>query len=189
MTARRYVIARAQESDLSDLLALRAEAERWLHARGIEQWTSDWSDRARERIRQGVSDGRTWIVRNDSDTAATVTLDGPDMDFWSDADDPHSALYLYKFIVARSHAGIGLGDALLDWACQQAAAADKQWLRIDVWRNNRRLQEYYLRRGFTHVRTVQVPWRQSGALFQRPAGTALCRHRIELHEPAASDTP
>jgi hypothetical protein len=40
---------------------------------------------------------------------------------------------------------------------------------VDVWTTNERLQHYYLRQGFTHVRTVVLPHNPSGALFQRPA--------------------
>ncbi len=34
---------------------------------------------------------------------------------------------------------------------------------------NERLQHYYLKQGFTYVRTVVLPHNPSGALFQRPA--------------------
>jgi hypothetical protein len=40
---------------------------------------------------------------------------------------------------------------------------------VDVWTANERLQHYYLRQGFTHVRTVVLAHNPSGALFQRPA--------------------
>jgi hypothetical protein len=42
-------------------------------------------------------------------------------------------------------------------------------LQVDVWTTNERLQHYYLRQGFSHVRTVVLPHNPSGALFQRPA--------------------
>ena len=37
---------------------------------------------------------------------------------------------------------------------------------------NERLQHYYLRQGFTYVRTVVLAHNASGALFQRPAQRA-----------------
>ena len=40
---------------------------------------------------------------------------------------------------------------------------------MDVWTSNERLQHYYLKQGFTYVRTVVLPHNPSGALFQRPA--------------------
>lgn len=55
----------------------------------------------------------------------------------------------------------------------QAARAGKTWLRLDAWRTNTALHDYYRRHGFTDVRIVDLPWRGSGALFQRPAATPL----------------
>ena len=57
---------------------------------------------------------------------------------------------------------------LLDWPTSPAdEGAD--WLCVDVWTTNEHLQYYYLRQGFTYVRTVVLPHNPSGALFQRPA--------------------
>ena len=52
------------------------------------------------------------------------------------------------------------------WTEQERGA---DWLRVDMWTTNERLQHYYLRQGFTYVRTVVLPHNPSGALFQRPA--------------------
>ncbi|MFD0479356.1 GNAT family N-acetyltransferase [Nonomuraea thailandensis] len=65
--------------------------------------------------------------------------------------------------------GSGLGDALLDWACAAAFSAGLPWVRLDCAKANPRLQGYYRDRGFRHVRTVDLPHRSSGALFQRPS--------------------
>ena len=62
-----------------------------------------------------------------------------------------------------------LESALLDFAGEQAEAQGKPWVRLDCWRTNTALHAYYLARHFQHLRTVEVPGRGSGALFQRPA--------------------
>lgn len=161
-------IRRATQHDIDAVVNLRIEAETWLHAAGIRQWV----DRARglRNIREGIEAGLTYVVEDGSGTVvASLTLGGPDFDFWTEADDADDALYLYKFMIGGGQRGTGLGDELLDWACDQAVQRGKKWLRLDCWRENTALQTYYLRRGFTHVRTVLVEGRGSGALFQRPA--------------------
>ncbi|GGN96281.1 hypothetical protein GCM10010112_87400 [Actinoplanes lobatus] len=70
-------------------------------------------------------------------------------------------------IVARSHAGLGIGGKLLAWVSEKAAEAGRHWLRLDAWRTNPHLHAYYLGHGFRHVRTIDLPHRGSGALFQR----------------------
>jgi GNAT superfamily N-acetyltransferase len=161
-------IRTATTSDIDALIDLRTESETWLHAAGIRQWI----DHARgiRSIRTHLDAGKTFVVIDDDGaTVASLTLAGPDLDFWTPADRPDDALYLYKFMITEQHRGSGMGDELLDWACDQAERAGKRWLRLDCWRDNHGLQAYYLRRGFTHVRTEVVPGRDSGAIFQRPA--------------------
>ncbi|HEX5881190.1 MAG TPA: GNAT family N-acetyltransferase [Actinomycetota bacterium] len=74
-----------------------------------------------------------------------------------------------RAVLDRAHAGQGLGAELLDWAGTKAADEGADWLRVDAWTTNEHLQHYYLRQGFTYVRTVVLPHNPSGALFQRPA--------------------
>jgi GNAT superfamily N-acetyltransferase len=169
-----YAIRTATPHDLGALITLRRDAEAWLHARGINQWT----DHARgvATLRAGVHAGTTHIVtdhhHNSNDVVATMTLAGADPDFWTIDDAPDTALYLYKFIIGPGHRGTGLGNTMLGWASAQAVYAGKAWLRLDCWRTNHALHAYYVKHGFTLLRTVDVPGRNSGALMQRPARIA-----------------
>lgn len=156
----------ATTADEDAVIGLRIEAEAWLHAAGIQQWV----DRARgiRSIQASIASGTTHVVLDSSsNVVASLTLGAADEDFWGPQDSPADGLYLYKFMVSRSHRGLGGG--LLDWAAAQAAAQGRQWLRLDCWRDNSGLHRYYQRHGFCHVRTMMVPGRDSGALFQRPA--------------------
>lgn len=74
-------------------------------------------------------------------------------------------------MIARAAAGQRIGAALLNWASLRTEATGRTWIRLDAWATNTRLQNYYIRHGWTHVRTVHLPHRGSGALSQRRAGT------------------
>jgi ribosomal protein S18 acetylase RimI-like enzyme len=187
----RYTIRPATTADLDKLMALRSEAETWLREAGIQQWTEDYAEHGHRVLREAVDRGVTWLITApDGSTAGTVTLNGPDRDFWQPTDTPDDALYVYKMIVARGHGGRGLGDAILNWASHRAEDAGRSWVRLDCRRDNDRLHAYYKARGFEHVRTVWPPPRptNSGALFQRPTGTtvdgplAANVERATLHE-------
>jgi ribosomal protein S18 acetylase RimI-like enzyme len=180
-----YMIRTAADADLDALIALRRYAESWLHSAGIEQWT----DHARgvTVIKAGIAAGTTYVVLDDqAEIVASLTLNGPDQDFWTADDEPETALYLYKFMIGPKVRGTGLGDSLLDWACAQAQQRGKTWLRLDCWRTNTGLQTYYARRGFTLLRTMQVPGRNSGALMQRPVAVRTAStSQIIIHEQLA----
>ena len=166
MTAPAYTIRRAGVDDLEPILELRREASVWLAGRGIDQWTWDMTALIRGRL----EDGHMWVLDDDQAGAviATITLKGPDLDFWTNADDLDAGLHFYKLIVRRTHAGRGIGDRLMDWAGDRAGREGRRWLRCDCDRRNTRLHAYYVSRGFELVRVVERPDRQSGALFQRP---------------------
>lgn len=190
MSTTTYPIRLAVDEDVDAILALRTEAEVWLRERGIRQWTDDYRDYARDVLRSSVEAGATWVVEDQGQIIATVTINQADTDFWDPADDLDSAMYLGKMIVARSHAGQELGDAIMNWASCRAATDGKLQLRIDVRRDNTRLHQYYLAQGWQYVRTVYPPRRktESGTLFQREAGS-ITLTGTEVAERVASSPP
>ncbi|MFF7373623.1 GNAT family N-acetyltransferase [Streptomyces tricolor] len=176
-----YTIQPASSDDVSTLMDLRTEAEDWLRARGSDQW----SDRevgalAIAKWHTAIDEGRTWLIRDEvSDrTVGTVSRGPVDRDFWTDADKPESAFYLYKLIISRSTSGSGLGSLVLDWACKVAALEGREWVRIDCWRTATGLQRYYENLGFEHVRTEAPAHRKSGWLGQRPSSLVLNQEQV-----------
>jgi ribosomal protein S18 acetylase RimI-like enzyme len=90
--------------------------------------------------------------------AATITINRwAKPELWTEQERAEPALYAHKVTVDRAHAGQGLGAELLDRAGTKADDEGADWLRIDVWTTNEHLQRYYLRQGFTYVRTVVLP--------------------------------
>ena len=173
-------LRRAEAADLKGVLTLLADTAEWLYSRGVRQWPRGGFGPERieplieERVLYLVDDELRYLELDDTmPPVATIALDGhADPEFWTMADDPRAALYVHKLAVARPWSGSGLGDALLDWAGTAAYDAGLPWLRLDCAKSNPRLQDYYRRRGFRHLRTVDLPHRSSGALFQRPSEIA-----------------
>ncbi|MFI0901841.1 GNAT family N-acetyltransferase [Streptomyces sp. NPDC020983] len=180
------LIRPATSADSNALMKLRVEAEEWLASEGIDQWRAPgFRDRALAKWQVDIADGRTWVVPDANGALlGTITLARPDVDFWKKADSPESAVYVAKLITARSAAGQHLGGRLLDWAGGVARNQQLPWVRLDVWRDNARLQSYYLAEGFEHVRTEAPPHRLSGWMAQRPS--ALVMHEDPL---LTDDTP
>ncbi|UQI49783.1 GNAT family N-acetyltransferase (plasmid) [Streptomyces sp. HU2014] len=169
------LIRQATPADSDALMKLRIDAEEWLASAGIDQWRSPgFRDRALAKWQVDVAEGRTWVVpATNSKLLGTITLARPDSDFWKRADSPESAVYVAKLITARSAAGQRLGGRLLDWAGSVARDRQLPWVRLDVWRDNLKLQGYYLNEGFEHVRTEAPSHRLSGWMAQRPSSLAM----------------
>ncbi|MGW9244700.1 GNAT family N-acetyltransferase [Streptomyces badius] len=145
-------LERATAEDLDVLLAFRREAAMWLSARGTDQWQRPYPAAL---LLSTIEAGSVFMVRDGSTTAATITLTPEAGEgLWSEEELREKSLFVNKLTVARTHAGQGIGGRLLDWASDQAYRSGARWLRLDAWTTNRRLQAYYLRHGFQHVRTV-----------------------------------
>lgn len=167
--SRTLTIRRATGDDAAAVTALIREAITWLAERGTDQWQGERFGHP-DRIAASIASGTTWVVDDTTELVATVLLDDVgDPEFWPSDDLGRSSLYVHRMVVARSHAGRGIGAALLDWAGQQAIAQGRGLLRLDAWATNSDLHRYYLGQGFTQVRTLHLSHRGSGALFQRPA--------------------
>jgi RimJ/RimL family protein N-acetyltransferase len=165
-------ITRATPDDLDTLVAFRDQAAAWLASKGIDQWQEPWptEDLMVEGMLANIEAGETFIVWADDHTpAATITINHhAKPELWTPEEAAEQALYA-RPPEARSTVAQELGAELLDWAGTRAADEGADWLRVDVWTTNERLQHYYLRQGFTYVRTVVLAHNPSGALFQRPA--------------------
>ncbi|MFI7451137.1 GNAT family N-acetyltransferase [Nonomuraea sp. NPDC049714] len=174
---RPLTLRRAEPDDLAGVLTLLSDTAEWLYSRGVRQWPRDGF--GPERIEPLIEERVLYLLEDElryfspgepAPPVATIALDRhADAEFWTLDDAPHAALYVHKLAVGRSWSGVGLGDALLDWAGRTAYDAGLPWLRLDCAKGNPRLQGYYRSRGFRHLRTVDLPHRASGALFQRPA--------------------
>ncbi|MGW4793400.1 GNAT family N-acetyltransferase [Nonomuraea sp. NPDC004297] len=170
-------LRRAEPADLPGVLTLLADASEWLHSRGVRQWPRGGF--GPERIEPLIEERTLFLLDDElryldpdesAPPVATIALDEhADPEFWTPADAPGAALYVHKLAVARPWAGSGIGDALLGWACASAYMTGLPYLRLDCAKTNLRLQAYYAQRGFRHLRTVDLPHRASGALFQRPS--------------------
>jgi GNAT superfamily N-acetyltransferase len=164
-------IRRAIPGDLGDVLCLLNAAASWLHSRGLDQWPGGFGA---DRIAPLIDRGEVYLVCEDGIAIATVTVSAEgDTDFWTSAELAEPALYIAKLAIVRGQAGQRLGELLLRWTVDLAARQGANWARLDVWRTNHELHAWYRRAGWTEVRTVPLPHRRSGTLFQHPAVPAI----------------
>lgn len=165
----------ALTDDLPAIARLLDEAGAWLRSQAItDQWPEQF---VLADLAQRIELGELHIAYQDTTPVGTFALDHhADPDFWHDDSNGTRACYLDRLAVTRSHAGRGLGALLIDHAANLAAHQDRLWLRLDCAKHNTRLHAYYRLLGFEHVRTVDLPHRKSGALFQRQTRPATKPH-------------
>jgi GNAT superfamily N-acetyltransferase len=162
-------IRKAEPADRPALEALREEAVAWLASQGHDQWQP-----GQPRVPtaattlDAINRGACYLAYEGTELVGTITVDDrADPEFWTPDERAKTALYVHRMIVAQGARGRSLGMALLDWATDHARQTGRPLLRLDAWKTNEALHRYYKRQGFRHVRTVDLPHRGSGALFER----------------------
>ncbi|WP_460404986.1 GNAT family N-acetyltransferase [Actinophytocola sediminis] len=160
-----------------------SEAAKRLAKRGLDQWQYPVKV---HNVQAAVDAGTCWLATDSfGGIIGTITVDrNAEAGLWYPEDKPQDSLYLHRMVTKPRIAGQELGSALMDWAGRRAMADKLSWIRLDAWRNNQGLWNYYLDRGFELVRVVADPT-GSGACFQRPAHMQLCRGPkvVELSQP------
>lgn len=158
-----------------------------LAERGLDQWQYPVK---MHNIRAAVATGACWLVADSFDeTIGTITVDkNAQAELWPPEDEPQDSLYLHRIVTEPRAAGRELGSALMDWAARRARKEHLGWIRLDAWRNNRGLWDYYLAHGFELVRVVDDPT-GSGACFQRPSEVQIGRGPEVVELPSRSRKP
>ncbi len=158
-------IEQARPSDLDTVIDILEEVASWLASRGIDQWRPGTFLGPRyESIADQVNRGEVYLATLDGKPVGTLTLQWEDKKFWGDV--PDDAAYVHRIAIRRAYAGKGLGRRLLRWAESAAAAAGKNFLRLDCMAENSALCEYYERASFECRGEIQGKgWR--GRLYEK----------------------
>jgi GNAT superfamily N-acetyltransferase len=147
------------------LSALRLAAERRLREMRVEQWTD--TARGLQQLAFFTEREEMHVVRDGASAIGCFALSSwPDPDFWGHDSEKDDCLYLYKVMIAPWMAGTGVGRFIINHALNEATERTCVALRLDCWRTNTRLHARWKELGFTHLRTFNIPGRNSGALME-----------------------
>jgi GNAT superfamily N-acetyltransferase len=165
-------LSRATERDLDVITGLIERAADWLRTQNTDQWAQPWptEEDRRHRILTDLGAGTCWILWDEGGSpVATIKVNPVGGPVWPRETLRDPAVYVGRLIVSRSHAGQGLGAALMDWAGLSARRQfAARWVRADVWTTNTALHAYYRQQGFEFCGFSEaIDHYPSAALFQK----------------------
>lgn len=148
---------------------IRAHAEQYVASKDTDQYQTGIDPAVvRKNLDRQIDNGEFYGWQTDDGTfVAVAALTEPDPDYWTPDERDEPQTYIGRLYVAEEAHGKGHGAAMLNAIAENARARDDRWVRLNCWTTNTRLHAYYEANGYEHVRTVDVPGRMSGALFQR----------------------
>ena len=138
-------------TELDASVDILEEAAVWGGSDGRSTWPTGWfTDPARAgraRLHKDIESGSLYIVWLDGKSAATFALLDTDPVLWPAAGD--DALYLHRFAVRRSAAGVG--RRAIEWMVSEVRRRGRTYLRLDCREDNPGIRSYYERIGFKLV--------------------------------------
>jgi len=127
------------------------EVATWGAAVGFPSWTPGSFTGADSvgisRLRGDIAVDGLFLVWRGTTPVATFSLLEHDPKFWPGAGD--EALYLHRFAVRRSAAGVGAHAVM--WCLDEARRRDRSFVRLDCLADNPGIRRYYERFGFAVV--------------------------------------
>lgn len=162
----------ARPDDVAALVALRDSLARWLLSTGVRQWLP--GEFSVDRMRDWVDRSWVHVHRIEDDIAAAVAVLPSDTAIWPEDGD---AGYIHLLMVARDHAGRGLGDETLTDAERLIAGSGRSLSRLDVVSANPALHQWYVARGYVPVgiKTFDGPDMFDTTLFQKRLSGGVTR--------------
>lgn len=147
---------RAQTAEAETISRLLRDAGCDLQMKGYQNWAVPYS---LQQLRAQIKQGWVWVLENDGDFLATLTLDfelpAEYQAEWFSQPQARAA-YLHRFAVTPRRQGSGLGSLCLREAEQIARDGGCEWLRFDCYSRNPDLPVFYQRQGYTALRQFEM---------------------------------
>jgi GNAT superfamily N-acetyltransferase len=158
------IVRRATHDDVAAAGSILDDATKYAATHvGFDQWPVPFPA---EELAERAERGELYVAEIDDEPVATLTLLWDDPSLWGER--PPDAAYIHKLAVRRSFAGRGIGRDLVDWVEREAAAAGRDYLRLDCVRDDPGIRAYYEELGFEHRGDFDDPRGFTVALYERP---------------------
>jgi ribosomal protein S18 acetylase RimI-like enzyme len=110
-----------------------------------------WPEFPADLIRGEIRDGRHFSAFDrDERLVGCLSLTLADPVIWA-TEEKGDAVYIHRMCVNPEAKGKGFARHVLSWACGYAAAIGRKYVRMDTWRDNARLVDYYASCGFRRI--------------------------------------
>jgi GNAT superfamily N-acetyltransferase len=160
-----FEISPAKLEDIDAVSNILIEAANWLAQTGEMRWQPEqFSQNVLEPL---VHSGELYLASRDNKAVGTMYLQLEDQAFWSDVPMVES-LFIHKLAVRLDARGMGVSQALIEFAKLEVRRRGRKFLRLDC-RDHAKIRSIYENAGFE--------LRDIGEFFN----TVFCRYEMAVH--------
>lgn len=119
--------------------------------------TNSWKGFERVMIEQEIAEKRHFVIKDENQITATFVLTYNDPIIWKEA-DKDSALYIHRIATNPNSRGRSYVQKIVNWVIEYARKTEKDFVRLDTTSGNERLNQYYIKCGFTYKGISHIEW-------------------------------
>lgn len=112
-----------------------------------------WKGFERSFIEKEIEEKRQWKIIENNQVACIFATTFNDPLIWKEKDKEPS-VYIHRIATDPLFRGNGYVKHIIAWAKEFAKSNGRRFIRMDTWSSNEKLNNYYIRCGFTHLGTA-----------------------------------
>lgn len=143
----KYKVELANISDIDSILELYAERMKWFKDNDIIQWRKYLINHPKSEFVELINSKNYYVIKNNDEIIGGFEI-STDSKEWKDDITP--AYYIYKVVTKVGYKNIG--DFIFKECKKIAKEHDKQYLRLDCLKSNKKLNNIYENYNFKLVR-------------------------------------
>ncbi len=136
-----------------------------------------WEGFETSLIEEEIAEKRHYVITEDSEVACTFVLAFEDELIWKEA-NVDAAVYIHRIAINPKFRGKSYVKIIIDWVKEHAEAWKLDFIRLDTESGNERINNYYLRCGFTYKGSTTIEWQAGMPAHYK--GAELSLFEIEL---------
>jgi ribosomal protein S18 acetylase RimI-like enzyme len=122
--------------------------------------TNSWKGFEVSMVEQEIEENRHFVIQDEGQITATFVLTFNDAVIWKEADFEPS-VYIHRIATHPDFRGRNYVQKIVDWTIDFAKAKKLKYVRLDTTSGNKRLNQYYIKCGFTYKGVSQIEWNTS----------------------------
>jgi ribosomal protein S18 acetylase RimI-like enzyme len=158
-----FTLKKATDTDTEDLMHIYNEAKTGMKEMGIDQWREE-GEPNRDTIQSDLLHHSLWVLKDEQEhcIATASIIDTRDPDYADDRikgawiNTENTYLAIHRVAILPFFKGQRLTDYFMQQAEEEAQAKQRKSIRIDTHNDNKPMQKWIARQGFSFCGTITI---------------------------------
>jgi ribosomal protein S18 acetylase RimI-like enzyme len=122
--------------------------------------TNNWKGFEVSMVENEIEEERHFVIRDEGSISATFVITFSDPVIWKEANEDPS-VYIHRIATHPDFRGRNYVQKIVDWTIDFATAKNLKYVRLDTTSGNERLNQYYIKCGFTYKGISEIEWNKT----------------------------